>query len=83
MPLVEDTNLWGGPTFVSGAGYLDLHDHGRQDVVTCKEAEDGFRLDVSWVDRSGSPLLCERRHVTGRPGARLARGRGCCGTPPA
>ena len=36
VPLVEDTNLWGGPTFVSGAGYLELHDHGRQDVVTCR-----------------------------------------------
>jgi Family of unknown function (DUF6807) len=67
VPLVEDTNLWGGPTFVSGTGYLDLHDHGRQDVVTCKESEDGFRMDVRWVDRSGAPLLCERRHVTGRP----------------
>ena len=67
VPLVEDTNLWGGPTFVSGTGYVDLHDHGRQDVVTCREADDGFRLDVSWVDRAGDRLLSERRHVTGRP----------------
>ena len=67
VPLVEDTNLWGGPTFVSGAGYLDLHDHGRQDVVTCRESDDGFRLDVSWVNRTGGRLLSERRHVAGRP----------------
>jgi len=67
VPFVEDTNLWGGPTFVSGTGYRELHDHGRQDVVTCQAADAGFRLDVSWVGRSGTPLLLERRHVTGRP----------------
>ena len=51
--------------------------------MTCKEADDGFRLDVSWVGpvRLAAAARTPPRHRP--PGARLARARGCCGTPPA
>jgi hypothetical protein len=61
-------NLWGGPTFVGGQGYLALDDHGRVE-------HDGFlaRDGAGWVDRltwrtrDGAPLLTEERSVGARP----------------
>jgi len=66
IPLVNDVNLWGGPTYAKNTGYRSLDDHGRQ-VVTClTERADGHTIDVDWLDAGGGRLLGESRTHAGR-----------------
>ena len=61
---VDGVNLWGGRTYVRGAGYTWLDDHGRITHTGWLPAADGFAERLTWEDPDGKPLLTEQRHVT-------------------
>jgi len=62
----DDVNLWGGVTWVTGAGYRQLANNGAQRVVD----RDGSTLSLAWTDAAGRVLLTERRtHAVARPAA--------------
>lgn len=62
---VDETNLWGGRTYVRGRGYTWLDDHGRivHDGFDVHE-DDRLVERLRWCDRSGETLLAERRVLT-------------------
>jgi hypothetical protein len=62
---VGGTNLWGGRTYVAGSGYEWRDDHGRieHDAWT-ERGEDRAVERLVWRDRSGGPLLHERRELS-------------------
>ncbi len=60
MPDVSGTNLWGGPTYRAGRGYVWLDDHGRIEHV----ARRGDIEDLRWLDPAGRVLLTETRRLT-------------------
>ncbi|GAA4458867.1 PmoA family protein [Phytohabitans houttuyneae] len=71
---VNGTNLWGGRTYVRGAGYTWLDDHGRiahdEWLTPLSSAGDGgSRLAerLRWLDPSGRTLLVEERTVQASP----------------
>nr|WP_184485314.1 PmoA family protein [Saccharopolyspora gloriosae] len=60
-------NLWGGPTFVRGRGYVDLDDHGRIERVGLADVrEDAFEERSRWCGADGEHLLDEHRRVRAR-----------------
>jgi len=67
MAEVDDTNLWGGRTYVRDQGYTWLADHGRIVHAGWLPAADGFAERLTWQDPAGSTLLTERREVAARP----------------
>jgi hypothetical protein len=69
---VAGTNLWGGRTYVRGAGYTWRNDHGRiAHVDFVSRADDGLVQRLRWCDPDGATLLLEERRL----GARLLDGR--------
>jgi hypothetical protein len=71
MQDVNGTNLWGGRTYVRGAGYTWLDDHGRiaHDEWLSPPGPGGSRLAerLRWRDPAGETLLVEERAVTASP----------------
>ena len=67
MADVNGYNLWGGRTYVRGAGYTWLDDHGRIAHTGWLPAADGFAESLAWQDPDGKTLLSERRTVTAAP----------------
>ncbi|WP_270889007.1 DUF6807 family protein [Pedococcus sp. 5OH_020] len=68
IPLVDDTNFWGGPTYLPQEGYVWRDDHGRQRVDRCGSAPDRVSLGLSWLDKAGAVLLDEERDIEVLPG---------------
>jgi hypothetical protein len=71
LPVVDDENFWGGPTYVRGEGYVQLPNDGSQQHITTVRSgvEDGvaaFAHDLEWITESGRRILTERRTVTAR-----------------
>ncbi len=71
LPVVDDENFWGGPTYVRGEGYVQLPNDGTQQhlTVTRSEVEDGvavFAHDLDWIAEDGRRMLTERRELTAR-----------------
>jgi hypothetical protein len=67
VPDVSGANLWGGRTYVRGAGYTWRGDHGRiehVDFVTL--ADDQLTERLHWYDRAGRTLLSEERRLRAR-----------------
>jgi hypothetical protein len=64
---VSGTNLWGGRTYVRGAGYTWRADHGRivHDEFISR-SEDKLVERLRWCDRDGETLLSEERKLTVR-----------------
>jgi hypothetical protein len=65
---VAGTNLWGGRTYVRGAGYTWLDDHGR--IVHdrwLERTENRLVHRLRWCDRDGGTLLAEERLLAARP----------------
>lgn len=63
IPDVDGTSFWGGGTYVHGAGYVLLDNHG---VITGEPPaieDGGFTQALRWVGRDGSVLLHEHRSV--------------------
>jgi hypothetical protein len=62
VPNLNGTNFWGGPSYVTGRGYVDLVDAGRVDTTAFELREDGsIAADLTWIGAGGVPLLAERR----------------------
>ena len=56
------TNFWGGPSYVDGRGYVDLHDAGRIDTTAFDVLPDGsVAAELAWIGADGVPVLGERR----------------------
>lgn len=68
MQDVDGTNLWGGRTYVRGAGYTWLDDHGRiEQDEWLGEADGRLAARLRWLDPAGETLLVEERVVTASP----------------
>ena len=77
LPVVGDENFWGGPTFVSGEGYVQLPNNGSQPHRAFDERSDAAAgavssNDLDWVTEAGETVFDERRTV-GRDRARRRR----------
>ncbi len=70
LPVVDDENFWGGPTYVAGRGYVQLPNDGTQahrDVVAVDEGETArFAHDLEWIAEDGRRMFTERRTLTAR-----------------
>ena len=67
LPVVGDENFWGGPTFVSGQGYVQLPNNGTQAHREFDERSDaavGARLveRLDWVTEAGEHRLRRTAH---------------------
>lgn len=77
LPVVGDENFWGGPTFVTGQGYLQLPNNGTQqhrafveraDAATDAAAPDAIRPDslvetLDWITEAGETVFDEVRTI--------------------
>jgi Methane oxygenase PmoA len=61
-PVVNESNLWGGPTYRRDQGYVQLDNLGRIEHVAWK----GFEEALEWIDGDGRRIATERR-VIGEP----------------
>ena len=60
-------NLWGGPTYVPGSGYVRRDDRGSIEHAAFSALdESGFAAELRWLSGAGAPLLTERRQVRAR-----------------
>ncbi|MGW8482070.1 DUF6807 domain-containing protein [Microbacterium sp. NPDC055903] len=71
LPVVDDENFWGGPTYVHGEGYVQLPNNGTQrhvSVETAEAGEDGARFAhaLEWTTQSGRAVFRERRTLSVR-----------------
>ncbi|SDE18246.1 PmoA family protein [Glycomyces harbinensis] len=68
LPVVEDENFWGGPTYVHGKHYVQLDNNGTQLHQGIAELEaDGDRVafahDLEWITQGGERWFTERRAI--------------------
>ena len=73
LPVVGDENFWGGPTFVSGQGYVQLPNNGTQRHRSFEQPADAAgpapaRIveSLDWVTEAGETLFEERRTLAAR-----------------
>lgn len=70
LPVVDDQNFWGGPTYVHGHGYVQLPNDGAQQHIAIVAAEDGeivrFAHDLEWITEADRRVFSERRELTTR-----------------
>lgn len=72
LPVVDDENFWGGPTYLRGRGYVQLPNNGIQahrDVVVAEVVDDvaTFAHSLDWITQSGRRMLSEQRALTAHP----------------
>jgi hypothetical protein len=68
---VDGWNLWGGPTYVHGRGYVHRDDHGRIVHIGFDElGPEGFTEQLHWLSPAAELLLTEERRVRARVVAR-------------
>jgi len=71
LPVVDDENFWGGPSFVQGQGYVQLPNDGAQQhrrIVRC-ELVDGaaaFAHELDWITQDGRTIFDEARTLAAR-----------------
>ncbi|WP_336646580.1 PmoA family protein [Microbacterium sp. USHLN186] len=71
LPVVDDENFWGGPTYVGDRGYLQLPNDGTQSHVavidcTIEHGVAKFSHDLEWITQDGRRMFTERRTLTAR-----------------
>ncbi|MGM7671729.1 PmoA family protein [Microbacterium sp. A93] len=70
LPVVDDQNFWGGPTYVHGHGYVQLPNDGTQAHIAVTAVDEGqiarFAHDLEWITENGRRLFTERRELTAR-----------------
>ncbi|MFB7893982.1 PmoA family protein [Microbacterium sp. NPDC056044] len=68
LPVVNDENFWGGPTYVHGQFYVQLPNNGIQQHDGALELEAGERATVAhglrWITEAGDVLFTEERALT-------------------
>ncbi|WP_181036381.1 DUF6807 family protein [Arthrobacter sp. B1805] len=57
-------NLWGGPTYQAGQGYVQLPNNGTQRVVGSRHGPAGTEQQLEWRAADGKPILVEERTWT-------------------
>ncbi|WP_353114653.1 PmoA family protein [Microbacterium sp.] len=75
LPVVDDENFWGGPTFVRGEGYVQLPNDGAQRHAEVRESgvsgdDARFAHRLEWIAEDGRRLFDETRSL----GVRLLGG---------
>ncbi|MCI2957647.1 PmoA family protein [Agromyces atrinae] len=67
LPVVGDENFWGGPTFVSGEGYVQLSNNGvqqhRRGDVTMAKGRGRIVESLDWITESGVRIFDEQRTI--------------------
>ncbi len=66
LPVVGDENFWGGPTFVSGQGYVQLPNNGTQhhrSFVDAANAPARIVERLDWVTEAGETVFEEQRTI--------------------
>lgn len=71
LPVVDEENFWGGPTYVHGQSYVQLDNDGTQahrTVEGLSGADDLVRFahSLEWVTEGGVHMFSERRELTAR-----------------
>ena len=68
LPVVNDENFWGGPTYVHGKFYVQLPNNGVQQHEGTIDVEAGVRARIShelrWITEAGGVLFAEQRELT-------------------
>ena len=69
LPYVSDENLYGGPTYVEGQGYVFLDNNGSMrhesfSALALKSSSLSFVEHLGWFTHDGSRIADERRDVT-------------------
>ena len=68
LPVVNDENFWGGPTYVHGQFYVQLPNNGVQQHEGAVELEAGDRARIAhelrWITEAGGVLFAEQRELT-------------------
>ena len=68
LPVVNDENFWGGPTYVHGKFYVQLPNNGVQQHEGTIDVEAGDRARIShelrWITEAGGVLFAEQRELT-------------------
>ncbi|KAF2417164.1 PmoA family protein [Microbacterium sp. B35-30] len=68
LPVVNDENFWGGPTYVHGQFYVQLPNNGVQQHEGAIDLETGDRARIShelrWITEVGGVLFAEQRALT-------------------
>ncbi|MFT4210856.1 MAG: PmoA family protein [Microbacterium sp.] len=63
VPRVQDSNLWGGPTYLREEGYRWSSDHGSQVVMSCTQHAGTTVLRIDWLSHDGRTLAEEVRKI--------------------
>lgn len=69
LPVVDNENFWGGPTYVHGQFYVQLPNNGVQQHEGSLELgrQDGsvsLAHDLRWITEAGDVIMTERRSLT-------------------
>lgn len=64
IPLVNQTSLWGGPTYIHGQGYVPLANHGSAEHLSHEINGNTVIEQSRWRDPAGVTLLYETRTFT-------------------
>jgi hypothetical protein len=69
LPVVDEENFWGGPTYVHGQSYVQLPNDGSQQhrAIDAVESGDGvirFAHTLEWITQAGARLFAEQRRLT-------------------
>ncbi|WP_347977908.1 PmoA family protein [Microbacterium sp. ProA8] len=68
LPVVNDENFWGGPTYVHGQFYVQLPNNGVQQHEGAIDLAAGDRARIShelrWITEAGAVLFAEQRELT-------------------
>ena len=69
LPYVADENLYGGPTYVDGQGYVFLDNNGSMrhegfNVLDLRSSSFAFAENLGWFTHEGRRIADERREVT-------------------
>ncbi|MDY0908572.1 PmoA family protein [Microbacterium sp. CFBP9034] len=71
LPVVDDENFWGGPTYVQGRSYVQLANDGSQrhrEIEHCGAYDDAVRFAhrLDWITQGGVRMFEERRALSAR-----------------
>jgi hypothetical protein len=71
LPVVDDENFWGGPSYLRGRGYVQLPNNGSQlhrsftkPPGACSAASDSVLESLDWVTEAGDTVLTEQRRLS-------------------
>ncbi|WP_105566487.1 DUF6807 domain-containing protein [Microbacterium halophytorum] len=68
LPVVNDQNFWGGPTYIRGEGYVQLPNNGTQAhraFTELTQDDDGVAIEheLDWTTQAGGAYMAEVRRI--------------------